>query len=98
MIDPSKLSTLIERLVCMSHLLSSKSDLTIQKRIDQFHYLEKIEEMKLIHTLLEESQARLETVSRLACERYGEVFKIWRKDIRWLTTYLRNRKDSGTIL
>ena len=82
----------------MSSLLACKSDVTIRTRIDLFHYLQKIEEMKLLHTLLEESQARLETVSRLACERYGEVFHLWKKDMRWLSRYLRNRQDSETIL
>jgi hypothetical protein len=98
MIDPPKLAKLIQRLECLASRLSGRHDLAIHARMNEYDYMQKIEEMKILISLYEESQQRSETVASLIRERYTDNFHRWRKDIRWLNTYLRNKEDFKPIL
>lgn len=98
MTDPAKLAKFIKQLECMVSRLAHQHDLSVHDHISEFYYLQEVEEMKILLNLLTESQRRMETIVTLVDTRYCEVFIQWRKDVRWLSTYLRSREDFRTIL
>jgi hypothetical protein len=86
----SRCARLVERL---QQLMSGLDfhDLHIHHNIDEFYYLTKVEELRILMGLCEGEKKRLEAVIQLMDSKYVEVFHQWRKDVRWLCSYQNRR-------
>jgi hypothetical protein len=84
MIDPAKVTKLISRLRCLVECIEGQHDRLIHQRVDQFYYMQKTEELKLLLELVEEAQRKLELLTCRMDANYSEVFHRWHKDVRWL--------------
>ena len=85
-----KCSRLADRL---KHLMSSLDfyDLHIHQHIDEFYYLTKLEELKILVSQYEVEKKKLDATMQLVDLKYIEVFHQWRKDARWLCSYQNDR-------
>jgi hypothetical protein len=87
-----KIFKLIHRLKALISCLEDQSDLVIHQKIDQFFYMTKSEELKILLAQLEEEKKRLEITNGRLETKYEEIFRQWQKDARLLNTYLISRE------
>jgi hypothetical protein len=94
-------------LKCLDQLvvdLSSKQDLPVHTNINQFYYMQKIVELKVLKNTLEEELARLNFVQENLESVYRQVFISWSRDVRWLkrneilTSKSEAPKNADTLL
>ena len=98
MIERSKLTKLIDRLKRLVAALESQKDLVIHQKVDQIYYVQKIAEIKFLIERSGEPQSEIDKVRELTNEIYSEASRNWRRDIRWLNTYILKRKSVKPIL
>lgn len=91
MTDLRKFTKLVEKLEILAKQLDREKSLEVHHHINQFHYLEKVAELKILldqHQALEMKMDKL--AERLECES-KKAYLQWRKDIRWLNSMHRNK-------
>lgn len=93
--DHKKLEKFIKRLNELIHVLGRyHNSLPIRSRIDQFFYMQKKEELKVLHNKVQEVRERLAMLEQRYDSVYKELFRDWVRDVRWLKRYLdANFKD-----
>lgn len=96
MIDRQKCQKLVERLERLASDLADNNEYVIHSRINQFFYMQRAEEMKMVLGQFQEGKEKSEAATRWMQEHYPSTYHQWRKDVRWLNTYLRSR--TKTIL
>ena len=79
-----KLNFYVSKMLRDLHLHNS---LVIHRRISEFYYLEKVEELKLLKAQLMDAERKLEDVQVRVKEHYKDIFCTWRKDARWLNQH-----------
>lgn len=65
--------------------------LTVHQTVNQFYYMQKAEELKLLQAQLEETQKKLELIQKRIYEHYLETYHKWRRDALWLNRFLLRR-------
>lgn len=76
-----KLMTKLERLV---KALEECHEVTIHRKINQFYYMQKANELKMLLHQLDEAEYRLASVSKILSAHYSEIFHHWRRDVHQL--------------
>ncbi len=95
MIDHEKLPKLIERMQQLVTYLNDRNDLVTHQQVNQFFYMQKTEELKILLKQFEETKQILESLTSRIDEHYALCFVQWRKDVRWINSYKsRERKKS----
>lgn len=95
MIPREKLTKLIERMQRIVTHLNDRYDLVLHQQVNQFFYMQKIEELKVLLSQFDETSKSLEMVASRIDEHYSLCFAQWCKDARWLNTHhLRERPKS----
>ena len=92
-----KLSRLIERMQRIVTHLNSRYDLVLHHQINQFFYMQKIEELKMLLSQFEETRKSLDALTARMDAHYILCFVRWRKDARWLNNHHR-RESPKSIL
>lgn len=91
-----KLTKLIEKLQDLAARLDEEKDLVVHQRVNQFYYLEKTAELKILQEQFEEAEMKINQLTKhIECE-YALVYNQWRKDIRWLNS--PSQREFKTIL
>lgn len=85
-----QLSKLITRMRTLVSNLDSH-DLRVHSTIDEFYYLTKVEELRILIELCENDRKSLESTVELMDRKYLEVFTKWQKDARWLNAYKHHK-------
>lgn len=80
---------LIHRLGTLISSLDARNDLRIHGRIDQFYYMTKTEELKILLDEYEKEKKQLDHISGRIEAKYHEIFHNWSRDARWRNSYLR---------
>jgi hypothetical protein len=94
MMEIAKVAKLIPRLRCLVATLEGQHDLIVHRQINQFFYMQKSEELKILLAQAEEAQWKLKMAVDRVDTKYAEVFYQWQKDARWLNVHLRRRAPS----
>lgn len=81
---PTKLIDRMQRLVTY---LNERNNLILHQQVNQFFYMQKIEELKMLLRQLEEINKSLDAVTLCIHEHYSLCFAQWSKDARWVNTY-----------
>lgn len=97
MIDPLKCLKLVQRLECMVSTLEDNNEYAIHFNINQFFYMQRAEELRMMVEQFRENGAESEAAARRMDESYVATYHQWRKDIRWLNTYLHNRNTKSIL-
>lgn len=98
MIHPQKCLKLVERLERLASDLADNNEYAIHSRINQFFYMQRAEEMKTVLERFQEGNEKSAAATRWIQAHYPSTYHQWRKDVRWLNRYLRNRTKMNTIL
>jgi hypothetical protein len=93
-ITDDKLDKFLKHLDRLVSDLISHHDLPVHSSIDQFYYMQKIEELKLLKSRLDEEIKRMTLIREALGSAYEETFNRWRKDARWLNQRLRTLEKS----
>jgi hypothetical protein len=95
-VNHKKIKKLIQHIHRMTVCLEQyRHDRIIPFHTDQFYFMQKETELKLLNELLENAIKKVETINTLIEVQYKEVYCRWQKDVRWLNTYLmHNREDN----
>jgi hypothetical protein len=63
-----------------------------QQHVDQFHYMQKLEELAQLENSISETLERLKFLQNRFDSEYEEVFCRWRKDVRWMNKLMIRSK------
>lgn len=97
MIDHEKLPKLIERMQQLVTYLNDRNDLVTHQQVNQFFYMQKTEELKLLLKQFEETKQILQSLTSRIDENYILCFVQWRKDVRWINS-CKSRERRKSIL
>jgi hypothetical protein len=89
--DYKKLHKLLAKVRQLIDVLESHRHLTIHEKVNQFYYMEKVEELKVLEEQAAEFEKSLHLFRgriHLRCEELGTR---WSKDVRWVQQELRNK-------
>jgi len=93
-----KLSKLIERMQRLVACLNDRNNLVVHQQVNQFFYMQKIEGLKMLLSQFDDLRKNLEVLTSRIDETYDLCFEQWRKDARWLNTYVTYRENTKSIL
>jgi hypothetical protein len=79
-----QLDKLILRLEKMLDELNTTQSLAIYRVIDDSFHMQKVAELKLLHTQLSDAMHTFENIQRRAYQHYKAAYCQWRKDVRCL--------------
>lgn len=97
MIDPEKCHKLVQCLQRLTSDLTGNKEYNVHSHINQFFYMQRAEELKIILEQFEEAKANLETATLRMNEKYTSTYYQWKKDVRWLNTHLNNRGNIKSV-
>jgi hypothetical protein len=81
---PQRIEKLVEKISTLTeHLTAEQRDRILHGSIDLYYYIQKTEELKLLHEALMNFRMDAEVVMF----HYKEVYCRWRRDVRWLNQY-----------
>lgn len=83
---------------CLDKLVSDlrrHHKIPVHTEINQFYYMQKIEELKELKQQLTDAEKRLKFFEQNFEAKYKEIFLRWSKDARWLNRYLLNNKNTS---
>ncbi len=96
-INAEKLEKLETRMLNMVRCLVHHNQLHIHQAINQFYYMQKAEELRIMRERLLKAQEEFDTLTGHIQDRYTEVFCKWRTDMQWLNSHGNLNKDSMQI-
>jgi hypothetical protein len=79
-----KLEKFIERLNALISVLEQRNNVQVQSRVNQFYYMQKVTELKVLEENMQEAEKRLRFLEDKLKSEYKEVYCRWKKDARWL--------------
>jgi prefoldin subunit 5 len=82
MISCEKLSKLIERMQRIVTHLNDRNDLVLHQQVNQFFYMQKIEELNVLLSQFDEINENLDALTSRIDEYYSLCFTQWCKDDR----------------
>lgn len=85
----AQLEKLSDRFCVMIACLAAKKELRLHANIDQFYYMQKLVELKLMVTILNGSCPAETLLHEKIHDRYRKMYCTWKKDVRYLGRYLR---------
>ena len=102
-INPGKLEKLENHIRKLVEDLNGKDQLNIRRAINEFYYMQKAEELKILKERCQDAPIIEEILQERVCKNYNEIFCSWRHDVRLLNKHtttvsgiLPNEKvDSG---
>lgn len=77
--------------------LNDRNDLVTHQQVNQFFYMQKTEELKLLLKQFEETKQILQSLTSRIDENYILCFVQWRKDVRWINS-CKSRERRKSIL
>lgn len=93
---PEKLYVRVQRLV---DLLKENRSLQIHSKINEFYYMQKIEELKQLdesinaaYKSISAERERLENLKHNYDAEYTELYYSWKKDVRWVSRFVNVQK------
>jgi hypothetical protein len=89
MIRPEKIRRFVSQIQLLIKTLDSNQELVLHREIDQFYYMQKREELKVLLEKFDDVETRMKTLSELIDSCYSEVFCEWRKDVRKAGNFIR---------
>jgi hypothetical protein len=84
--NPKKITKLIEKLEGIASTLEGARGLNIHRRVNQFYYMQKAAEFKVLLERLSEAERRLDWLAKCIEQEYTIAFNHWRNDLRWLNS------------
>lgn len=87
----------LKLLDCLNKLVSKLREhqkIPVHNRINQFYYMQQIEELKLAEQQLNDAVKRVKFFEELRDKKYQEIFLRWSKDARWLNQHLMREQHS----
>lgn len=84
----------------MQHLvtyLNERNDLVVHQQLNQFFYMQKIEELRMLMAKFDEIKKSLDTLTSGIDEEYILCFEQWRRDARWLNLFKLNERSKSIL-
>ncbi len=82
-----KLDKLIDRMQRLVNSVGDQKDLAVHRHVNQFFYMQKIEELRVLLDRFDELSVDLEAVSLRIHSGYDLCLDQWRRDARWLNAH-----------
>lgn len=88
---PDKTRKLISKLQHIIFVLRSNRDLILHEAVDEFLYLQKVEELTVLLEQMEFAVRKIQRLNKLLDESYVSAYCRWRKDIQWFRRHMEER-------
>lgn len=89
---------LMSKLQTLSNQLNDEKSVGIHQNVSHFYYMQKIEELKFLSARLDDLHSQLTKVSVIIDLEYNEIYGQWKKDLRYISSYKRNRIRTTSTL
>jgi hypothetical protein len=96
--NKEQLLKMMSKLQSLSLLLHDEKSVGIHQEVNHFFYLQKIEEIKFLMMKLDNLNLQLSKLNEILELEHKQVFAQWKKDLRFINSYHRNKTHSATIL
>jgi hypothetical protein len=83
-IERAKIHKLIQRLKGFVSFLEGRRVIHVHQNVSQFYYMQEIAELSTLLEQFEETQRKLEIISKKLDVKYVQSFHQWRKDFLWI--------------
>jgi hypothetical protein len=91
--DTAKIRKLVQKLEYTVCMLTTHKDLQVHQKVNQFLYMERVEEMKFLVQELEHLAHRLSFLESVLERQYVHAYCAWRRDIRFLHHFIRKERQ-----
>jgi hypothetical protein len=88
---PEKLYVRIQKLVNV--LSENRKNLHIHNNINEFYYMQKVEELKQLEESITDAYKRLENLKDRYHTEYTHLYCNWKKDARWINKFVNLQKQ-----
>ena len=96
--NKEQLLKMLSKLQSLSLLLHEEKSVGIHQRINHFYYMQKIEEIKFLMVKLDDLNLQLSKLNEILEIEHRQVFTQWKRDLRFISSYNRNKMHRTTIL
>ncbi len=72
--------------------LNNYNDINLHRSVDQFYYMQKLEELTILKAQFEEAKHRLQAIDERLIGHYQEVALRWSKDVRLAGSHAKRQK------
>lgn len=96
--NEQKLEKFIQRIEDFILELKRNNTIPVHAQINQFFYMQKLEELKLLVTSVRENVKRLEDLEATLEVSRREIFLAWKRDARWLIQHRLQRNLTASEL
>jgi len=87
--NPGKLFERVQKLT--SVLSEHRKDLRMHRNVDEFFYMQKIEELKQLEESIEDAYKRLKALKGKFNSEYKLLYCSWKKDARWVNKFVNSQ-------
>jgi len=91
MTDPALVNKFILKLDELIENLELNQNLFIHRHVEQFYYMQKVSEFKLLLEQFEETRRKMDTIANRLDQTYQTTYNRWRRDLKWLHAYERSK-------
>lgn len=91
-----RLEKLMLRFQQMAAQLAAKKELRLHANIDQFYYMQKLVELRLLVSILKASCPAETLLHQKINDRYQKMYCTWKKDVRFLARYVQAARNNLT--
>jgi tetrahydrodipicolinate N-succinyltransferase len=88
---PDKLYERVKKLVNI--LSENHKNLHVHNNINEFYYMQKVEELKQLEESITDAYLRLESLSSKYHAEYTQLYFNWKKDARWINKLVNLEKQ-----
>jgi len=92
MTDPAKVAKLINKLDDFIHKLENLRVIIVHQEVNQFYYMQKVEELTFLHSQLSALIEKQSSVQQLIDIIYPQVLSRWQQDARWVNSYKTSKE------
>ena len=96
--NKEQLLKMISKLQSLSSRLHEEKSIGIHQNINHFYYMQKIEELKFLLVKFDDLNLQMVKLTEMAENEYAKVFCQWKKDIRFINSYHRDRLRDASVL
>jgi len=91
-----QLEKLMLRFQHMVSALAVKKDIRLHANIDQFYYMQKLVELRLLVSILKGAHPDETLLHQKINDRYRNMYCTWKKDVRFFGRYMRTAQHNLT--
>jgi uncharacterized membrane protein YgaE (UPF0421/DUF939 family) len=85
---------LMSKLQTLTSQLQDEKGVGLHQAVSDFYYMQKIEELKFLIAKHDDLYEQIAKISEIIDQEYRQIYEQWKKDLRFITSYKKNKTGS----